>query len=81
MSTAPRHPRLVAAALATAAGALAATLVTPATASADPGASGPYTWCPGQVHYFAGDNVPNWDWSICHTYYTVFGGAPGNVGM
>lgn len=79
MSATPAIKRLLAATLLAGAGALAGTAVAPVAAHADPGASGPHTWCPGQPHYFAGDNIPNWDWNICHTYYTVYGGAQGNV--
>jgi hypothetical protein len=47
-------------------------------ADASPGAIGPSQWCPGQ-------RLPQpdivWDMSVCHTFYTVFGGAKGNVGQ
>jgi hypothetical protein len=46
-------------------------------------AGGPYRWCPGDDRtggpgrpFFM--NPPNWDWSVCHTYYVVQAGK-GNV--
>jgi hypothetical protein len=52
-----------------------------------PGASGPYTWCPGDrigvLHPDTGRGGPppdtNWDMSRCHTWYGVRYGL-GNVG-
>ena len=48
-------------------------------------AGGPYQWCPGDEAggYGGGFNTPadarpNWDWNICHTFYTVNWGQ-GNV--
>jgi hypothetical protein len=39
-------------------------------------AGGPYQWCPGQPRGGYGGALntpgpPNWDWSVCHTYYVV----------
>jgi hypothetical protein len=50
--------------------------------AAPPG--GPYTWCPGDDPGggpggpFNSPGPPNWDWKICHTFYTVNWGQ-GNV--
>lgn len=39
--------------------------------------TGPYTWCPGDDPGggpggpFNSPGPPNWDWSVCHTFYTV----------
>ena len=55
------------------------------TAQAAP-PSGPYTWCPGDDPRggpggpFVSPGPPNWDWSVCHTYYTVNWGQ-GNVSL
>lgn len=55
------------------------------TAEAAP-PSGPYTWCPGDDPRggpggpFVSPGPPNWDWSVCHTYYTVNWGQ-GNVSL
>ena len=50
--------------------------------AAPPG--GPYTWCPGDDPGggpggpFNSPGPPNWDWNICHTFFTVNWGQ-GNV--
>jgi hypothetical protein len=55
------------------------------TAQAAP-PSGPYAWCPGDDPGggpggpFNSPGPPNWDWNICHTYYTVNWGQ-GNVSL
>ena len=37
------------------------------------------TWCPGQNPASVSQiNPPNWDWNVCHTYWSVSGGL-GNV--
>ena len=63
--------------------ALAGTgLVAVPAAAAPP--TGPYTWCPGDDPAggpggpFTSPGPPNWDWNICHTFYTVNWGQ-GNV--
>jgi hypothetical protein len=72
--------RSAAAALLAAAGACASVVLTPATAHADPRATGSFNWCPGQYQSFvpSGPDRPNWDWNVCHTYWTVWD-VPGNV--
>ncbi|KAA0095957.1 hypothetical protein CIW49_20625 [Mycolicibacterium sp. P1-18] len=82
MTTTSRTTRAAAAALLAGAGALAGTVLSPATAQADPGrATGPFTWCPGQYQGFtpSGPGRPNWDWNVCHTYWWVYGEPGGNV--
>ena len=55
------------------------------TAQAAP-PSGPYTWCPGDDPGggpggpFNSPGPPNWDWNVCHTFYTVNWGQ-GNVSL
>jgi hypothetical protein len=50
--------------------------------AADP--TGPYNWCPGDDPGggpggpFNSPGPPNWDWGICHTWYSVNYGQ-GNV--
>lgn len=80
MSSTSRVKRAAAAALLAGAGTLASLVVTPAIAHADPQATGPITWCPGQYDpfYKSGPDRPNWDWNICHTYWRVWE-VPGNV--
>jgi len=48
--------------------------------------SGPYNWCPGDDPGggpggpFNSPGPPNWDWNVCHTFYTVNWGQ-GNVSL
>ena len=55
------------------------------TAQAAP-PSGPYTWCTGDDPGggpggpFNSPGPPNWDWNVCHTFYTVNWGQ-GNVSL
>ena len=48
--------------------------------------SGPYTWCPGDDPGggpggpFNSPGPPNWDWNVCHTWYSVNWGQ-GNVSL
>jgi hypothetical protein len=76
MSTTAGLKRALAAALLSGAGAFTGILMTPAIAQAEPQATGPQTWCPGQ--YFSPVSPPNWDWNVCHTYWNVLG-MEGNV--
>lgn len=79
ISQASRTKRVAAAVLLAGVGVVLAGLVTPGVAHAAPGATGPLTWCPGQPEYFGGGQYrPNWDWNVCHTYWTI-SEVPGNV--
>jgi hypothetical protein len=46
--------------------------------------AGPYTWCPGDDPGggpggpFNSPGPPNWDWNVCHSWYSVNFGQ-GNV--
>lgn len=80
MSSRSRTKAAGAATLLASVGAFAGVLFNPAVAQADPQGKGPFTWCPGQYQSFlkSGPERPNWDWNVCHTYWTVWD-VPGNV--
>lgn len=79
MTTAPRFRRTIVAALISGTTALAGVALSPATANALPYVYGPLTWCPGEMTAGMPDKVINWDWNVCHTYYSVDFGVVGNV--
>ena len=81
MKTTPKAKRMVAAALLSSVGAVAALGFEAGTALADPDPNyGPHQWCPGQPMTWP--NYPattfSWDANICHTWYNV-GYGLGNV--
>jgi hypothetical protein len=93
MNTTNALRRIIAGALLSGTVAAAGLAVAAGTAYAEPGlapqyrgpfpAGGPYHWCPGDDPRGGPGgpfvtNRPNWDWSICHTYYVVQAGK-GNV--
>lgn len=79
MKTTRGRSRFFAGSLMSAGVAIAGLVLTPAIAHADGFAKGPFTWCPGQNPASVSQiNPPNWDWNVCHTYWSVSGGL-GNV--